>query len=78
MHAGSKLNVWEVHSASVRHRCLATARALCFVVDCREGSVGIEQGPGWKDVAFGGGGRGLECCRMGSLLIYMYLSFDRK
>lgn len=41
---GAKLNVWEVHSKGVREKCLSTARALCFVVDCTEGSAGIHRG----------------------------------
>lgn len=53
-HAGIQLNVWEIHSAIVRDKCLATARAMCFVVDCTEDSAGIEQGVSQKlQVIFG-------------------------
>lgn len=43
-HARTRLNIWEVHSPTVRDKCLSTARALCFVVDCTEDAVGIGQG----------------------------------
>lgn len=42
-HARTRLNIWEVHSPTVRDKCLSTARALCFVVDCTEDAVGIGQ-----------------------------------
>lgn len=43
-HARTRLNIWEVHSPTVRDKCLSTTRALCFVVDCTEDAVGIGQG----------------------------------
>ncbi|CAM9614271.1 unnamed protein product [Pylaiella littoralis] len=44
-HAGTKLNVWEVQPSStiVREKSLTMARALVFVVDSTEDSIGIEQ-----------------------------------
>lgn len=46
VHAGTKLNVWEVQPSStiVRAKSLTVARALVYVIDSTGGSAGIQDG----------------------------------